>query len=293
MTKRTPSLLMIFVAAFGTAAGGVVQAQTVVVAQTSGPAEDVLNSTLVLDAGLFILGTHTSANLNGQGTTNPQINFDQAFGTGYDTQRFRLDGLWRITPTQHVEFMYFTNSVSRTKTLDKDIAWGDDQFLANADVTAKTRLSVYELGYEYAFMHKPTFELAASFGIHFTRATLGLSGMANVTNPGGGGTSVAGQTDKSASVPAPLPVIGLRTGWAFADNWMLDAQVQVFDFSYDQFHGNWTDFRAGISYWFNRHIGVGAGYDDFSTHLSIDKPNWDGHLNVGYRGALIYVTGAL
>jgi hypothetical protein len=289
MTTRFSSVSLIFISAISFAPLGLAQAQT------PAPAEDVLKSTLVLDAGVFILGTHTSANLNGQGTTNPQINFDQAFGTGYDTQRFRLDGLWRITPTQHVEFMYFTNSVSRTKTLDKDIQWGDDVFLANADVTAKTRLSVYELGYEYAFIRKPDFELAASFGIHFTRATLGLSGMATVTNPSGmgTGTSVAGQTDKSASVPAPLPVIGLRTGWAFADNWMLDAQVQVFDFSYDSFHGNWTDFRAGISYFFNRHIGVGAGYDDFSTHLRIDKPSWDGHLNLGYRGGLIYVTGAL
>jgi hypothetical protein len=189
--------------------------------------------------------------------------------------------------------MYFTNAVSRTRTIDKDINWGNDTFLANGDVTARTRLSVYELGYEYAFIRKDTFELAASFGIHFTKATLGLSGNATVTNSQGGGTSASGQTDKSASVPAPLPVLGLRAGWAFADNWMLDGQVQVFDFSYNAFHGNWTDFRAGVSYFFNRHIGVGVGYDDFSTHLSINKSSFDGRLNIGYRGGMIYVTGAL
>jgi hypothetical protein len=289
MSTRIPNLSLIFIAAIGAAAASVAQAQT------SAPAEDVLNSALVLDAGLFILGTHTSASLNGQGTNNPQVDFDQAFGTGYDTQRFRVDGLWRITPRQHLEFMYFTNAVSRTRTLDKDISWGDDTFVADADVTARTRLSVYELGYEYAFIRNSTLEVAGSFGIHFTKATIGLSGMATVTNPQGGGTgtSVSGQTDKSASVPAPLPVIGLRASWAFADNWMLDGQVQVFDFSYDSFHGNWTDFRAGVTYLFNRHIGVGVGYDDFATHLDIDKPNWDGRLNIGYRGALIYVTGAL
>jgi hypothetical protein len=292
MITRIPRLSLIFIAVLGTATVSVAEAQTDIFAQSSTAAADLLKSTLVLDAGIFILGTHTNASLNGQGTNNPQINFDQAFGTGYDTQRFRLDGIWRITPRQHVTFMYFTNSVSRTKTFDVDspIDWGDYHF--SGDVTARTRLSVYELGYEYAFVRKPTLEVAGSFGIHYTKATLGLSGNATLTSDTGQVTA-NGKTDKTGSVPAPLPVLGLRAGWAFADNWLLEGNAQVFDFSYDSFHGNWTDFRVGVKYVFNKHFGAGVGYDDFSTHLRIDQSNFDGHLNLGYRGALIYVTGAL
>ena len=287
MTSRILRLSLIIVAAIGAGSAGVSRAQS-----DDAPAEQLLNSPFVLDAGLFVLGQNTKANLNGQGVDNPEVDFNKTFGSGADARRFRLDGLWRITKRQHLEFMYFTNSISRTKEIPEDdpLKWGDYQF--SGSVTAKTRLSIYELGYEYAFVRNQTLEIAGSFGIHYTKATLDLSGNATVIGPGGEVTQVTGAT-KEGSVPAPLPVIGLRAGWAFAGNWLLEGQVQIFDFSYDGFHGNWSDFRAGVIYMFNQHVGVGAGYDNFSTHLSLNQSNFDGHLNLGYNGGLIYIRGAL
>ena len=261
-----------------------------IAAPSSAPAQRFLTETFVLDVGIFVVGTDTKASLNGQNVNNPEIDFNHTFGTGSDTSRLRVDGLWRITPRQHVEFMYFTNSITRTRTLNDPIDWGDYQFQANAEVTAKNRLSVYELGYEYAFLRKPTLELAGSFGIHFTKASLALSGMATPILSTGQTSSF--QVDKTASVPAPLPVLGLRAGWAFAPHFLLAGQVQVFDFSYNAFHGHWTDFNVGLKYLFNSHIGIGIGYDDFSTNLSLSKNSFNGRLKLGYKGGLIQLTGA-
>lgn len=277
------------IAAIAVGAANLSHAQSYV--SSDAPAQQVLQETLQLDVGLFVLGTQTKASLNGQGTNNPEYDFNRIFGTGYDNSRFRLDGIWRISERNHVQFMYFTNGVSRTKTLDQQIEWGDAVYDVGAEVTSKTRLSVYELGYEFAFIKKQSFELAASIGVHYTKVTVELDGMATVTPPNGIPMTVQGEA-KQASVPAPLPVIGLRMGWAFTDHFMLDAQVQALDLSYDQFHGNWTDVKAGVSYMINKHFGVGIGYDDFSTHLSLNKTNFNGRLNVGYRGGLIYLRGA-
>jgi hypothetical protein len=256
------------------------------------PAQELLKQTLQLDVGLFVLGTSTKASLNGHGTANPEVDFNHVFGTGYDTQRFRLDGIWRISNRNHLTFMYFTNGVSRTRTLDQEIDWGDAVYDAGASVTAKTRVSVYELGYEYAFVKNPTFELAAGIGVHYTKVTIGLTGTATVTPPGGPSTTVDGEA-KTASVPAPLPVIGLRAGWAFADHFLLEGQVQWFDFSYDQFNGHWTDAKLGVIWMMNQHFGVGIGYDDFRTNLSIGQSNFNGKLVLGYHGGLIYLRGAI
>jgi hypothetical protein len=263
-----------------------------IAAPSSAPAQRYLTETVVLDVGIFVLGTTTKASLNGQAVQNPEIDFNRTFGAGSDTSRLRIDGLWRITPRQHIEFMYFTNSITRTRTLDQPIDWGDYQFQANGEVTAKNRLSVYELGYEYAFLRRPTFELAGSFGIHFTKASLGLSGQATLLDSSGHSTGSSFEANKTASIPAPLPVLGLRAGWAFAPHFVLDGQVQVFDFSYNAFHGHWTDFNVGLKYLFNSHFGIGIGYDDFSTHLSLSKNSFNGRLNLGYRGGLIQLTGA-
>jgi hypothetical protein len=303
LVRKNPTIL-IFCALLSTFAQRVSFAQSssapdVLIAapnSSSAPSQQLLNARLVLDVALFELGTTTKANLNGQanGVTvnNPEIDFNHTFGTGYDTSRIRLDGLWRITPRQHVQFMYFTSATSRTKTIENPIDWGNDQFQAGGEVTARNRISVYELSYEYAFVRKPTFELAASAGIHYTKTSLELSGVAAPINSSGASTGTSFEDTKTGSVPAPLPVIGLRAGWAFASHWLLGGSVRVFDFSYDQFHGHWTDYQINLKYMFNRYIGVGLGYDDFSTNLTVSQNKFNGRLSVGYRGGLIHITGA-
>jgi hypothetical protein len=47
----------------------------------------------------------------------------------------------------------------------------------------------YGLAYELAFIRRPVFELASSFGIYFTKADLGLSGIASLTTAAGARTT--------------------------------------------------------------------------------------------------------
>jgi hypothetical protein len=289
MHSRVSIHALLVIAAMGVGAANLSHAQVIATSET--PAAQLLSSTFQIDVGVFVLGQTTKASLQGQGTNNPQVDFNRAFGAGYDTTRFRVDGLWRITERQHVEFMYFTNGISRTRSIDPadPVEWGNYAF--SGEVTAKSRLSVYELGYEYAFWKTPTFEWAAGAGIHYTKVKLELDGNATVTNPDGTMQTLTGQA-KTASVPAPLPVLATRAGWAFADNWILDGQVQLLGFSYDQFHGHWWDVKAGVTYLFNKNIGVGAAYDSFTTQLSISQTNFNGRLNLGYRGGILFLRGA-
>jgi hypothetical protein len=289
MHSRVSIHALLVIATVGLAAANLSHAQIIATSET--PSAQLLNETFQIDVGVFVLGQTTKASLNGQGTNNPQVDFNQAFGTGYDTQRFRVDGLWRITERNHISFMYFTNGISRTGAIDPEtpVHWGDYSFYGS--VTAKSRLSVYELGYEYAFIKNPTFEWAAGLGVHYTKVKLELDGTATVTNSEGVASTV-NSAAKTASVPAPLPVLATRAGWAFADNWMLDGQVQLLGFSYDQFNGHWWDVKAGVTYLFTKNIGLGVAYDNFRTQLSISQSNFEGRLNLGYRGGLVFLRGA-
>jgi hypothetical protein len=291
MCSRLSKLALLGCAAIGFGAANVSGADVVITSQT--PASQSLSSTFQLDAGLFVMGQTTKASLNGQGTTNPEIDFNRDFGTGYDTNRFRIDSLWRISARHHIEFMYFTNGVSRTRGIPPEdpIKWGDYAF--SGSVTARSRLSVYELGYEYAFIKNPTLELAAGIGVHYTRFKLDLEGTATLTDSAGGTTTTVNGAAKEASVPAPLPVLSLRGGWAFADNWLLDGQVQLLGMSFDQFHGQWWDLKAGVTYLFNKNIGLGVAYDSFTTQIDIDQTRYNGRLHLGYGGGLIFIRAAL
>jgi hypothetical protein len=65
----------------------------------------------------------------------------------------------------------------------------------------------------------------------------------------------------------------------------------VFGISYQGINGNWSDLRAGATWMFSHHFGLGVGYDRFATHVDVSKGSFNGRLNFGYQGLLIYVQG--
>ena len=264
------------------------------VAQADSPAEELLKARFNVDLGTFVVASNLNGSLRGTAnTTDQNVNFDKQFGTNADQTRWRAGVLWRITERQHLRFGYFNNDIRRTRPIDQNLEWGDYTFVAGSQVTAEQKFQVYELDYEFACLRRDNYEIAASAGIHYDDLTLTLSGNASLTvdTPNGPVEQTQTFTTKQTSVPAPLPVLGLRGDWAASDHVYLDASVQVFKLSYQGIDGNWSDLRAGATWMFNYHFGIGIGYDRFATHVDLNKGSFNGRLNVGYQGGLIYVKG--
>ena len=271
-------------------AGALLGATGFVQAQLT-PAQSLIQDKFVFNLGGFIVGTDVNAHLNGSSSTNPDIDFDETFGKGSDATRVRADALWRITPNHHLRFLYFNNTSDRTNTISRDIAWGDYTFQAGATVESRTKFQIYELAYEYAFYRTPDLEVSGSFGVHYMELSQQLSGTATFTDANGV-TSAASFTRKENSIPVPLPVIGARVAWAFAPQWVLDGQAQVFKADISGYDGRVTDFRAGVTWMFARNFGVGLGYNRFTTNVETSKEKFDGSIRLGYSGVQLYLTGA-
>jgi len=284
MRESTASLGRLFLAAALLAATGVSQAQLT-------PAQSLIQDKFVLNLGGFIVGTDVTARLNGSSSTNPDIDFDKTFGNGSDATRVRADALWRITPNQHLRFLYFNNTSTRTNAIDRNIAWGDYTFQAGATVESKTKFQIYELAYEYAFWRTPDVEISGSLGVHYMKLSQQLSGTATFTDANGV-TSAAAFSRKENSVPLPLPVIGARAAWAFAPQWVLEGQGQVFKADISGYDGRITDLRAGVTWMFAQNFGAGVGYNRFITTVETSKERFDGRIRLGYSGVQLYLTGA-
>jgi hypothetical protein len=256
---------------------------------TGGPAQQLLTDRFVLDLGGFVVSSKVTGHLNG--TANPgneDINFDQRFGTDADTTRIRAGFLWRITPRHAVRFAYFNNSITRTRPIDTDLAWGDYTFKAGGEVTFQNKLNIYEGSYEFSFLNAPTYKVAVSAGVHVETIKLALSGDATVTHADGTVTTPSFQV-KSNSVTAPLPVVGLSGEWAATDHLYLDASGQVFKFKYEGIDGHWSLIWVGATWMFNHNFGIGVAYDRFSTNVDLTKGSFNGNLHLGYQGAVLYV----
>ena len=263
-------------------------------ARADSPAEDLLNNRFAFALGGFLVTSDIRGSLLGSANTNDQqIDFDKQFGIDTEQTRWRGELLWRISPTQHVRFSYFDHDVRGTRILNQDLAWGDYTFKFGGQVTAETEFSVYELGYELAFLRQANYEIVAMVGIHLVDLTLKLSGNASLTvdTPTGPVERAATFTTSSNSVPAPLPVFGFRGDWAVSPHVYLDASAEIFSLSFQGISGNWSDLRAGASWMFSKHFGVGLGYERFVTHADVSKGSFGGRLNFGYQGLLLYLRG--
>ena len=284
MRETMASLVRALLAGALLGATGIAQAQLT-------PAQGLLQDKFVFNLGGFIVGTDVTARLNGSSTTNPDIDFDKTFGNGSDSTRIRADALWRITPNHHLRFLYFNNTSDRTRAIDRNIAWGDYTFQAGATVESKTKFEIIEAAYEYAFWRTPDVEVSGSLGVHYMKLTQQVSGIATFTDANGV-TSAASFTRKENSIPVPLPVIGARVAWAFAPQWVLEGQGQIFKADISGYNGRVTDLRAGVTWMFSQNFGAGVGYNRFITTVETSKERFDGRVRLGYSGVQLYLTGA-
>jgi len=228
-----------------------------------------------ISLGTFLNNSDLKIRVDGETSEGSNVDWGNTFGDK-DVTRFRLDGLWRINERHHLRFMYTDYSRNRTETIEEEIIWQDDVFPVNAEVTARSSFEIIEAAYEYAFMRAEDYELAGSIGLHYTKLE------ASLTGDGGGGTASLGGT---ASVDAPLPVIGLHGMWRMgSSNFYLDGHAQYFALSFDDFDGSIVNYRAAFIWQPKKYIGIGLGYDSFTIDVDVEKERFTGSMDWTYSG---------
>ena len=250
-------------------------------------APSILEDTFHVSLGTFVVDTDTKLRLDGEaGEQGRVIDWERNFGEG-DVNRFRLDGYWRFAARHKLRALVFSSSRSASTTFDEDIEWGGETYPARAVIDGEIKFSIYELGYEYAFMRRDNFELDASIGLHYTdfEASLG----AEVT---GGGTAANRRIDRSGNVGAPLPVLGLRGTWLLSRTFSIDVSGQFFSLTYGDIEGNVQDYRATFNWQPKRWLGLGIGYDHFSVDVDVDSDKFRGQMDWSYKGPMIFYNAS-
>lgn len=247
-------------------------------AEAGNPLEDRISVSL----GGFLLETSTKVRVDGD-VRGTEIDTDRDLGLK-DSDRFRIDGYWRIAPKHKLRVMYFDTSNEADRTLDRTLIFNDTVYPVNLQVHAKSETQVTELAYEYSFMRRDTYELSGSFGIHNLKFSTGLTGELN-------GQPLPGLSNESQA-NGPLPVLGVHGVWRMNDKFYLDAMIQYFQINVDPYDGRVTDYTASVVWQAAKHFGVGAGWNRFVTSVDVDGDNFNGMLRWTYGGARVFVTAS-
>jgi hypothetical protein len=241
----------------------------------------LLNDRFEIALGTFGIDSQPTIELNGS-AGSARVDFDEEIGGG-DSFRGRVDAQWRFAERHKVQFAAFGLSQSRERRINQEIDWGDVTYPVDATVKFETSFYVIEGVYDYSFVRRDTWELGASIGLHWTHFEGSLKARAEDS-----GGALDADVSESASVDAPLPVIGLRGLWSLSHDFWLAASAQFFALSINEYDGNLQDYRAFVTWQPSRWLGVGVGYERFAVDVDVDKNDFNGSLDWTYDGPMIF-----
>lgn len=237
-----------------------------------------------LSLGTFLLDTETDIRVDGAAGNGTEFDAERTLGLD-DSDRFRVDGYWRFANRHRLRVLYFDTSRSALEVIDTELRVGDIVFPLQAEIDSTFETRVAELAYEYAFLKRDNYEVAATIGVHDLRFGLDLS----ATRTGSGQPL---SLQRTADANGPLPVVGLRGTWRLSDRFYLDGQAQYFRISLDPYDGRLEDYMASVVWQAFKHVSLGVGYNEFVTRIDVSDDSFDGRLRWSYGGVRIFLTGS-
>ena len=94
--------------------------------------------------------------------------------------------------------------------------------------------------------------------------------------------------DETASVGAPMPLIGFEYDYAFSPQWSINFNARYFDISVDPYAGSISNVDLSTSYYFTNFF-IGAGYNWVEVDVNVNDDDWQGGLAWDFNGPHIFV----
>jgi opacity protein-like surface antigen len=182
------------------------------------------------------------------------------------------------------EFEYYLLNRSASKSITRQIDWGDETFPAGATLDTKFDTSIYRLTAGYSFYRTTQAEAGVGFGLHVTDITTRLSGTGTV----GGGT--ASFQNEGHDVLAPLPTVGLFGTYRFTDQLSVRGRADYLSLTIGDYHGRLTNAFGGLDWRFTKNVGAGVGYRYVKYNLRVEKSNFHGEVDYTFKGPTFFLN---
>jgi hypothetical protein len=137
---------------------------------------------------------------------------------------------------------------------------------------------LYRLGYGYSFYHSEKTELTITAGLNVTSYDLKFE-------------DDTGAKSENADVTAPLPMFGLRMGYAITPKWSVRYVSEFFFIELDDtIKGAMINYELNTEYRLFKHFAIGAGLARLGNSVEVNDDNWKGKVSDSYRGYTVFGT---
>lgn len=260
-------------------------ALTLALLATLAHADDYLSPTderVRLSLGIMHVSSTTGIRLDSsQGLPGTPIAAENTLGLDNSDFEPKFQAMVRVGERHRLRFDYFTLDRTGQTTLTSAVApiVFRDVVLQVGD-PVETNLSMRTLGisYEYSFLHREKFELAATIGINDTD----ISARARVSTQ----TRHVDQTEDQAG---PFPTIGLDGTYVLSKRFYFDARAQYFKLAVGHLDGSLGFYELAALYRFRANVSFALGYTAAKAHLASRQTNDSGYFNFDAKGPEVFV----
>jgi hypothetical protein len=199
-------------------------------------------------------------------------------GTPYLDLGMRLGDNWRL------EFEYYTLNRTASKTLTRQVDFGDTSFPIGANIQTKFDSTIYRLTGGYSFVKTQQAEAGVGFGLHITDFKTQLSGQGT-----GVITGTAFQREAHDAL-VPLPTVGLYGAYMITPQMALRGRVDFLSLKYQDYDGRLINWLAAFDWRFTKNVGAGVGYRYVDYKVNATKTNFTGEVRYKFQGPTIFVN---
>ena len=238
-------------------------------------AQSQLDNRSQLSFGVFVTDQDTSTDFEANVGDGSNLNFERDLGLEASLEVFRFDGALAFGERHGIYASVFDLSRDATSDITVEVDWLDLVIPIDTRVATDLDLSIYKLAYGYDFMRREDRYATATIGLY--TADLGLS-LVNLDN----------QEFEAGDVTAPLPVIGVRGGYAPSDRWTFYGSAEYFAASFEDIDGSIIDVSVGVDYWMTERFAFSLGYNYVKLEADArDDDDIAAELVWDYSGAIL------
>lgn len=239
---------------------------------------------LSVGAYLVTFGSDVRADSDdlGRGT---KIDLEDQLDLDDEIVAYRVDGYWRFFNRHRLELGYYDVSRDGERTLDEQIQFGDEVFDAGVTVESDFDFRVGKVAYAYSLIQNDQWDAALSLGVTAIQFKAAIEGEVFVGNQ-----SLNAGTETKETL-APIPVLGGRVWYAFADNWTARLKGDIFKLDIGKYEGSLYDAELALDYDLTDAFGVTLGYN--YVNIDVDKTGGDFDLSLGYDYSAITLAGRI
>jgi hypothetical protein len=235
-----------------------------------------------LSLGVMRVSSTTSLRLDSsQGVPGTPIDAEDTFGLDRSDFEPKFQAMVRVGERHRLRFDYFTLDRTGQTTLAAPIVFRDVVLQSGDPVNSNLSLRTLGISYEYSFLHRDKFELAATIGINDTD----ISARARVATQ-------TRHVDQREDQAGPFPTIGLDATYVLSKRFYFDARAQYFKLAVDHLDGTLSFYELAAFYRLRPNIAFALGYTTARADLNSRQTNDGGFFNFNSKGPEFFVRVA-